>query len=153
MKKALLLPLFTSLVCAASVLAQQETKSAGRDAAGKQETSPQQSAAKDQGKTRTEDNVVRISVTLVQVDAVVTDQKGKHVTDLKPEDFELFEDNSRQQITNFSYVTTGPATGEVTAPPSAITSSNTRPGPPAAPVRLRPDQVRRTIALVVDDIG
>src|SRR5689334_4165513 len=40
------------------------------------------------GAQKDKDEVVRISVTLVQVDAVVTDGKGKYVTDLQPEDFE-----------------------------------------------------------------
>lgn len=39
------------------------------------------------------EDVVRISGTLVQVDAVVTDAKGRYITYLRPEDFELFEDN------------------------------------------------------------
>lgn len=148
-----MLPLFTLLVCAASVPGLQQTKSADYNAAEKQQTTAQPSAAQDKGKAKTDDDVVRISVTLVQIDAVVTDQKGNHVTDLKPEDFELFEDNRRQQITNFSYVTARAAPGGVTAPPSAPANPITRPGPPVGPVRLRPDQVRRTIALVVDDIG
>src|SRR5690349_18320607 len=38
------------------------------------------------------EDVVKISVTLVQVDAVVTDDKGRYVSNLKPDDFELFED-------------------------------------------------------------
>src|SRR5215471_20570397 len=49
---------------------------------------------------------VRISVTLVQVDAVVNDRKGRLVTDLKPEDFEILEDGRPQKITNFSYIST-----------------------------------------------
>jgi VWFA-related protein len=153
MNRTRLLPLFTLLVCAATVPGPQQTISADQDPAEKQETTAQPSAAQDKGKPKTDVDVVRISVTLVQIDAVVTDQKGKHVTDLKPEDFELFEDNRRQQITNFSYVSARPAHGEVTARPSAPPNPNTRPGPPVGSVRLRPDQVRRTIALVVDDIG
>src|SRR5712691_13476811 len=50
-----------------------------------------------------EQDVVRITTNLVQVDAVVT-KDGKPVTDLKPEDFEIFEDGHPQTITNFSYV-------------------------------------------------
>jgi VWFA-related protein len=87
------------------------------------------------------EDVVRISVTLVQVDAVVTDGKGRYVTNLKPDDFEISEDGKRQPITNFSYVETQPAT----AP-----SNHTENLPPAP---LRPESVRRTIALVVDDLG
>src|SRR5688572_5990431 len=36
-----------------------------------------------------DDDVVRITTKLVQVDAVVTDGKGKLVTDLKPEELEI----------------------------------------------------------------
>src|ERR1051326_2642877 len=54
-------------------------------------------------------DVVKISVTLVQVDVTVTDKKGKPVTDLKAEDFDLSQDNHPQRITNFSYVTAQPA--------------------------------------------
>ena len=34
------------------------------------------------------ETTIRITVNLVQVDAVVTDSKGKQVTDLKAEDFD-----------------------------------------------------------------
>src|SRR5712692_11344987 len=54
------------------------------------------------------EDVVRISVTLVQIDAVVTDQQGKQVTDLKPSDFEIYEDGRRQHVTNVSYIGTQP---------------------------------------------
>ena len=54
-----------------------------------------------QSQPRSEDqDVVRITTNLVQVDVVVT-RDGKQVTDLKPEDFELFEDGHPQQITTF----------------------------------------------------
>ncbi|MBX7174801.1 MAG: hypothetical protein K1X72_27745, partial [Pyrinomonadaceae bacterium] len=51
-----------------------------------------------------DDDVVKITTTLIQVDVVVTDKKGKIVTDLKPEDFEIFENNQKQDITNFSFI-------------------------------------------------
>jgi hypothetical protein len=38
--------------------------------------------------------VIRVTVDLVQVDAVVTDANGRHVTGLKPEDFEILEDGA-----------------------------------------------------------
>src|SRR6266576_512320 len=50
-----------------------------------------------------EQDVVRITTNLVQVDVVVT-KDGKLVTDLRPEDFEILEDGKPQAITNFSYV-------------------------------------------------
>jgi VWFA-related protein len=96
-----------------------------------------------------EDEVVRITSNLVQVDAIVTDKSGRQVTDLRPEDFEILEDGKEQAITNFSYVTTG-AEATISRPAAPM------PGTVAAPVmpaRLRPEQVRRTIVLVADDLG
>jgi VWFA-related protein len=94
-----------------------------------------------------EDEVVRITTNLVQIDAMVTDKKGKQVTDLRPEDFEILEDGRPQRITSFSYITLDSAPAARPVPP---VDKN---GPPVPPVRLRPEQVRRTIALVVDDLG
>src|SRR3982751_2151371 len=96
-----------------------------------------------------DDDVVRITTNLVQVDAIVTDKSGKLVTDLKPEEFEIYEDSRAQKITNFSFVA---SEGESAPQPVAEKSSN-KSAPPVPPVRLRPEQVRRTIALVVDDLG
>src|SRR5215210_3399444 len=53
------------------------------------------------------DDVVRITTKLVQVDAVVTDRDGKHVTDLTADDFELTENGKARAITVFSYVSAG----------------------------------------------
>ncbi|HEX8139939.1 MAG TPA: VWA domain-containing protein [Pyrinomonadaceae bacterium] len=95
------------------------------------------------------DEVVRITSNLVQVDVVVTDQKGNQVTDLTAEDFEILEDDRPQKITNFSYVSNLTAPAEPVARPEPKEKN----APPVPPVRLRPEQVRRTIALVVDDLG
>jgi VWFA-related protein len=96
-----------------------------------------------------EGDVVRITTSLVQVDAVITDESGKVITDLKPEELQLFEDNRSQKITHFSYINAG---ATATPPPSkSIARDDKMPGVP--PDRLRPEDVRRTIALVVDDLG
>lgn len=95
-----------------------------------------------QGQKPSEGDVVRITTNLVQIDAVITDKSGKLITDLKPEESQLLEDNRAQKITNFSYI----------APPSKPNvRENEMPGVP--PERLRPEDVRRTIALIVDDLG
>ncbi|HYE14249.1 MAG TPA: VWA domain-containing protein [Pyrinomonadaceae bacterium] len=97
-----------------------------------------------------DDDVVRITSNLVQFDAVVLDKKGQQVTDLRPEDFEVLVDGKQQTITNFSYVSTGmPTTGGARA--GAPPADKTLPPAPSAP--LKAEQVRRTIALVVDDLG
>ena len=147
MKRTLVLPLFALFVCA-SAPAVPQSKPADKDPSQKTQTQAKSSSSPQDQK---EGDVVRISVTLVQIDAVVTDQRGKHVTDLKAADFELFEDNRRQQITNFSYIAAQPTTGEAAASPK-VPEPRVPPVPPVG-TTLRPDQVRRTIALVVDDLG
>jgi VWFA-related protein len=97
------------------------------------------------------ESVIRITVNLVQVDAVVTDSQGKPVSNLKKEDFVILQDGKPQVITNFSYVTSkGVAVQKTSAPaPKGVPA----PPPPPAPGGAVPKQVRRTIALVVDDLG
>jgi hypothetical protein len=59
------------------------------------------------------DEVVRITTNLVQVDAVVT-KDGKVVRDLKADDFEIYEDGRRQEITSFAFISNvGPNPGAV----------------------------------------
>ena len=93
------------------------------------------------------DEVVRITTNLVQVDPVITDRNGKQVTDLRPDEVQIFEDGKQQQITNFSYVSLASVAPNVSAKP---VNKN---APPIPPVPLKPGQARRTIALVVDDLG
>jgi VWFA-related protein len=95
-----------------------------------------------------EDDVVRITSNLVQFDAVVTDKKGQQVTDLKPEEFEILADGRPQKITNFSYVQNVP---DVEPTPVALAESKSDVAAPP-PARLRPEQVRRTVAFVFNDL-
>lgn len=99
-------------------------------------------------------DVVKITTNLVQVDVSVT-KDGKQVTDLTPEDFELMEDGKPQTITNFSYVSNfeaTPANAQV-KPPAARKNDKDKTGPPILPAVAVAGDVRRTIALVVDDMG
>ena len=96
-----------------------------------------------------DDEVVKISTNLIQIDVTVTDKKGKIVTNLKPEDFEVFENNEKQTITNFSYVNSSHE-----AQPKPILQPNKNEAVAPIPVvQLKPEQINRTIALVVDDLG
>ncbi|HZG51427.1 MAG TPA: VWA domain-containing protein [Pyrinomonadaceae bacterium] len=101
-----------------------------------------------------DDEVVRITTNLIQVDAVVTDRDGKQITDLRAEDFMILENARPQQITNFSYINAGgaatPARPETLAKASPPRERN---APMIPPARLRPGQVQRTLALVIDDLG
>jgi VWFA-related protein len=89
--------------------------------------------------------VLRIAVDLVQVDATVTDRRGRHVADLSAADFEILQDGRPQKISTFAYVDAGSAIGKASLSPVA---PRLGPSPP-----LKADEVRRTIALVVDDLG
>src|SRR5687767_8054623 len=46
----------------------------------------------------------KLQVDYVEVDAVVTDQQGRFVRDLKKEDFQVFEDRKAQTISAFTLV-------------------------------------------------
>jgi VWFA-related protein len=106
--------------------------------------------ASGQQQQQGEDEVVRITTNLVQVDAVVTGDDGKQVTDLRPEDFEITEDGRPQVITNFSYISSDPTAQPVV---TAATTPPSKNAPPVRPARLRPTDAHRTIVLVVDDLG
>jgi VWFA-related protein len=97
--------------------------------------------------------VFSVTTTLVQVDAVVTDSKGHYLTSLTPDDFAIYDDGKPQNITKFSYV-------RLTSPPAAGTLTEAKPSPkgmsalpPAPGAPTRPEDVRRTIVLMVDDLG
>ncbi len=116
-----------------------------------------QSQAAQPIRSQAPENVIHVNVNLVQMDAVVTDSHGNPVENLKPEDFEVLQDGKPQKITNFSFIFTGP-----TGPPAnqpkpaaptkgkAIAAGAPIPPPPFLP---KPSEIRRTIALVVDDLG
>lgn len=54
--------------------------------------------------TPTVDDPVKITTSLIQVDAVVTGKDGAQVTDLKKEDFQVLQDGKVQQITSVVFV-------------------------------------------------
>jgi len=105
------------------------------------------------------DDVVKVTTNLVQVDAIVTDKQGRPVTDLRPEDFELLENGRTRQITNFSYISlTG---GEKSIPKETKETNSSRTPkrdvresvPPLTLHAGHPEQVRRAIAILIDDFG
>lgn len=93
-----------------------------------------------------DDDVVKISTNLIQIDVTVTDGKGKPITDLKPEEVEIYENGEKQKITHFSFTSSVRAVAEK----PVVTG---KPGIPVPQQILRPDQIHRTIALVVDDLS
>jgi VWFA-related protein len=84
--------------------------------------------------------IFRLSVSLVQLDAVVTDGKGRHVTTLGKDDFQIFQDGRSQPITAVSYVD------------AAVDWHDTSGLPPLPQEATRPIDARRVIGVVVDDL-
>jgi VWFA-related protein len=98
---------------------------------------------------------IRISVNLVQVDATVTDSRGKPVSDLTAGDFQILLDGRPQTIVSSNFIQAG---GGVQAPPAAVAPPSVPrklaaalPPMPAAP--LRREHVRRTVVFFVDDLS
>ena len=96
-------------------------------------------------------DVVRISTNLIQIDVSVTDINGKTIPNLKADEIEIFENGQKQKITNFSFVSSGrPATER---PLNAAKNVDNTPIPQSPPVIPRPENIRRTIAVVIDDLS
>ncbi len=85
---------------------------------------------------------LRITVTLVQVDAVVTDKSGRHLMDLKKEDFEIKQDGVSVPVSAFSFMP------DDRQPAGPVIKSVIGPRVP-----LGPSAVKRTVAIVVDDLS
>lgn len=95
-----------------------------------------------------DEDVVKISTALIQVDVTVTDKNGKVITDLKSEEIEVYENGKKQEISNFSFVSN---VKTITEQPKPITPKEQL-NAPIPPREMKAEQVRRTIALVVDDL-
>ena len=103
--------------------------------------------AQEQPVAVVEQPTLRVTFTLVQVDAVVTDAAGRRVTDLKAGDFELRQDGVPQKITHFTYFP------DDRPPVIAAVKTKGGIGMPIGTVPLDAMAVKRTVALVVDDRG
>jgi VWFA-related protein len=93
----------------------------------------------------TDDDVVKITTSLIQVDVTVTDSRGRIITDLKPDELEIYENGKKQPISNFSFVSN---VRERVEQPTKVEKN--APVVPVAPIKQ--EDVRRTVALVVDDL-
>jgi VWFA-related protein len=91
------------------------------------------------------EDVVRITTNLVQFDLAVTDDRGRVITDLKPDEVELIINGKKQAITTFSYVSSGAA-----KPPTVSPSDKT--GIPLPPVAITAETFRRALVLIIDDL-
>jgi VWFA-related protein len=93
-----------------------------------------------------DDEVVKITTKLVQMDVVVTDKHGDPITDLTKDDFEIRQDGKVQKITGVSYVG-----GSAPAPKDLLPVKTEKNAVPAPPIKVRPSETSRIITFVVDD--
>jgi VWFA-related protein len=100
--------------------------------------------------TAQQDEVVRVSANEIMLDAVVRDKKGRIIKDLKPSDFEIYEDGVRQQVTSFRLVTR-----ELNAPAPNTPNKEAAPARPAPSPPTRADAAPRVgaVALVFDRLS
>ena len=101
--------------------------------------------------------IFRVSSTLATIDAVVIDDDGHHVTDLTKDDFQVTVGSKRQELQHVVYVRAG-------SPPVTVSGDRAEPGAngrvaaasPSAILKragIRPDQITRTLAFIVDDLN
>lgn len=81
--------------------------------------------------------VIQVGVDLIQIDASVTDEKGRPVVDLKAEDFILEVDGKKQALTNAAYFGVVPGAGAAAL------------GSPVSPQT----GVGNTVVFIVDDLN
>ena len=96
--------------------------------------------------TPKDDDVVKITTNLIQLDVSITDAKGKPISDIRRDEIEIYENGEKQKITGLSFVSGAKPTVEK----ATAAAKDAVPVPVA---NLRPEQVRRTIALVIDDLS
>jgi VWFA-related protein len=89
----------------------------------------------------------KVQVDLVTNDIIVRDEKGNFIPDLKKDEFEIWEDGVKQDITSMTVVTGGRVTNVLAAPP---------PPPPEGiilpPTRPKNDVSGRIFLFFVDDL-
>ncbi len=113
----------------------------------------QKSEQKEPAQSPDQDSVIRISTQLVQIDATITDRKGRHVEDLTEDEFELMVDGKKQSLTYFRLMKQ-PETGKPEAEKETPKAAKTPAPPIGMPTKqIEPEEVKRTIAFVVDDLG
>lgn len=92
-----------------------------------------------------EDDIVKINTSVVQLDAVVTDKDGNPVFDLTRDDFDVFQDGKRKDISSFTFVDTSVSSEK------AATERKVDKNSPIAPIRQKANSTGRVITFVVDD--
>lgn len=98
------------------------------------------------------DDTIRVNVNLVQLDVTVTDKAGRHVPDLTAADFEVSRNGKRQAIKSVIFVP-GQRVGVAAVEKAPDKVMAETPSAPLPVKQLRAQDVRRTIALLIDDLS
>jgi VWFA-related protein len=83
---------------------------------------------------------IRVSVDEVRIDAVVLNWRGRQITDLTAEDFEIYQDGKKQEIISAVYL------NEQASQPDSRAPLISAPAPSR-------DRIRKTILFLVDDLS
>ncbi len=89
----------------------------------------------------------KVRVDLVTTDVIVRDSKGQFVSDLKPTDFEVYEDGVKQDISQMTLFHGGRQFNALTAPPPPVEEGIVLP-----PTRPTNDAAGRIFIFFVDDL-
>jgi hypothetical protein len=116
--------------------------------AGLSAQTPAQKPAAPSNTAKTQERpTFKVQVDLVTSDIIVRDEKGNFIPDLKKEEFEIYEDGVKQDISSMTVVTGGRVTNVLAPPP---------PPPPEGivlpPSRPRTDVSGRIFLFFVDDL-
>ncbi len=93
-----------------------------------------------------DEQVVKITTSLIRLDVTVVNSKGEIIRDLRPEEIEVYENGKKQDVSGFSFVSKIKESAAEGSKPVGEIANNI----PSQP--LRPEQVRDTMAFVVDDL-
>ncbi len=108
-----------------------------------------------------ETDTINVSTNLIQVDVIVTDKKNRQVTNLKIDDFEIYENGRKQDISGFSYISSKSKIKSNVSTADSLGLQNNEDGLslkekikiPTTAAAIDSNNIRRTLVLVVDDIG
>jgi VWFA-related protein len=115
--------------------------------AGLSAQTPQTPARAQAGQTQGQSPTFRVQIDAVTMDVVVKDDQGRFVPDLKKDEFEIYEDGVKQEISSMTLSHGGRVSNLLEAPP---------PPPPEGiilpPVRKVQDTSGRIFLFFVDDL-
>ncbi len=95
---------------------------------------------------------IKVDVNLMQVDVTVLDKSGLHVEGLTAADFQVFRDGKLQAIKNVLYVSRPPVAPDL-PPPSTLAAPSALLAASLPGRQLQAKDVRRTIAVLIDDLS